>query len=202
VKRHQLLAVALGLLSAAFAPAQGAPPAKDLLLARQIFIALRPNVSKELNLTGAQGSKIEDAFDGSLKVDGDRVMLTMTGDTSLDDMVTAAMKVLEPVQKTRLKEIWLQESGSLAILDPALAKELGVSKDQVEKATKVAESIASKIMDLFQDMSGDHEVAAKKVKALRDDARKQVDVLLTEDQRKKLETMKGKPFKFEKDGVG
>lgn len=189
------------MLSAAHVPAQGTPPAKDLLLARQIFLALRPSVAKEIKLTDAQRSKVEDAFHGGLEVEGERVRIMITGDDSMDDMAAAGMKVLEASQKARLKEIWLQGSGSLAILEATVARDLGVTKEQAAKADKIAESVASEIMDLFREMSGDHEEAAKKVNGFRDSARKQFDGLLTEDQRKQLETMKGKAFKLRaKDG--
>ncbi len=201
MKRHHLLALSLCCLTT-IAPAQEGPPAKDLLLARQVFIALRPNVVKEIKLTDAQRGKVLDAFHGGLEVEGERVRIMITGDESMDDMVTAAMKVLEPSQKARLQEIWLQDAGSLAILEPSIAKELGVSKEQAAKADKVAQSVAADIMDLFRDMQGDHDEAAKKVNALRDGARKQFDSLLSDDQKKKLEGMKGKAFKLKaKDGL-
>ena len=198
----RLIVTITTLVSAALGYGQGMPPAKDLLLARQVFTALRPNVSKELKVTDSQMKRIEEAFNGGLHVEGDKVMLTISGGSgdSLDEMAAQALKVLDGGQTARLKEIWLQEQGSLAILEPAFAKQLGITKEQTAQADKIAESIAAKIMDLFQDMSGDHEAAAKKVNALRDDARKQFDAILTADQKKSLETMKGKPFKQDKPG--
>lgn len=202
MKTLKLIGTVAALVASSLVHGQGMPPAKDLLLARQIFVALRPSVSKELKLTEAQKGKIEEAFNGGLHVEGDKVMITISGGggDSLDEMSASAMKVLDAAQSARLKEIWLQEQGSLAVLDSTFAKALSLTKDQIAQSEKVAESVASKVMDLFQDMSGDHEAAAKKVNALRDDARKQIDAILTPEQRKTLDSLKGKPFKQDKPG--
>jgi len=165
---------------------------KRVLLGSKIFSAFSPVVRKELKITDAQYKKLQDAFEGQVEAEGERVMVRITSDTPMEDMTAAAMKVLDTEQVKRLNEIWLQNIGAAAILDPAIAKELGVTADQRQKSEALADKIADELMSLMQD--GPNPDSMKKAQAVRKEAGKKFEALLTAEQLKKLEVMKGKPM--------
>lgn len=185
------------LLFAAFAiigSAQEMPSAKEMILGKRIFMALSDAARKELKLTQEQVRKIQDAFDGALQVDGDKIMITLSGPADFGEMAKSAMKVLDEAQTKRLEEIFIQSNGAITILDDKIAKTLEITTEQKRKAEQLADDAAKDMMEMSSD-GGDHEVRMKDFAAKREKLIKKFDSLLTESQRKKLEEMKGKPFK-------
>lgn len=173
--------------------------AKEMMISKKVFVAFQPDVRAELKITDAQFEKMKNAFGDSLQIDGERLMITMTGDTDLDQMAKDAMKVLSEEQSKRLKEVWVQSCKGMAIADDDVAKELKITEDQRKSIDKIVDEAANQTMELFGGGNHDDETI-KKSQKLREDAGKKLEALLTEDQKKSYEAMKGKEFKFKKSG--
>ena len=194
--RFAAVAALLGFCLAA--SAQDGPSAKEIILGRRVFVTFRKEVRVELKITDAQNKKIIDAFEGTVEVDGDSIMIQLTGDQDLKKLEANAIKVLDEVQRKRLEELWLQSVGAYAAGDDTIAKALSVTAEQTKKIDKIFDDTKDEILDLY--MSGHSEDNVKKGEAIRDSGRKLVEAILTKEQIKMLEDMKGKPFKFKKDG--
>ncbi|MDR3690021.1 MAG: hypothetical protein P4L46_11625 [Fimbriimonas sp.] len=190
----QTIAVVAFALLCSVAFAQQGPPPRDLMLTKKIFFALGPKTITEIKLTDAEKTKILDAFDGGLEVDGNRISLRLTGGQDLAAMEAEALKVLDKDQTKRLQELWIQYIGGLAIADDTVAKQLGLSDEQKKKADKLVDKGGSEASEL---LTGEPDPSVgKKINEIRSKYGKKILALLTDDQAKTFETLKGKPFKF------
>lgn len=176
--------------------AQDMPPAKEMVISKKVFLVFQSEVKKELKITDAQEGKVKEAFGDSLQVDGDKIMIMMTGDTDLDTMAKNALKVLDADQTKRLNEVWIQSLDGAAIADDEVSKQLEITADQKKNVDKLIDEAGTAIMDEIHAGAGHTEDAAKKFKEIRKKAGEKIVALLTEDQKKKYETLKGKEFKF------
>lgn len=169
--------------------------AKQMLLGQRVLFALQPAFRKELKISESQVQKITDCFEGSVTVEGDRIMLTLHGgEEDLDRMQAAALKMLDENQRKRLNEIWLQQVGGMALADDATAKALGLSDKQKADAEKMLQATADEMQDVF--MSGGHDPDTQKAaQAVTKRGGDRMLGLLTEDQKKAFEKMKGEPIK-------
>ncbi len=116
---------------------------------------------------------------------------------------TAKMKeqleeVLFPEQMERLEQISLQLRGIAALTDEKVAGELKITTAQKEKMTKVQEeqrqSMGDKVRELFS--GGDRENMREAMQKMRDDMENSILGVLTSDQKKKFEEMKGEKFEM------
>lgn len=168
--------------------------AREMVLGKKIFVALRPEVKAELKITDDQDRKIKDTFGDALQVDGDRMMITIMDATDLDQLAKDALKVLNADQIKRLDEVWIQQSNGNAIADEAVSKELKLTDEQKKRIEKLLEDAGSELADLFH--SGPDEDAGKKAKAITSKSGQKMIEILDDTQKKRFEELKGKPFKF------
>jgi len=107
-------------------------------------------------------------------------------------------EVLLPPQIARLKEIALQQRGTSALTDPEVAKELKITDAQKKKLADVnqknMETMRSKMQELFQ--GGNREGIREKRQEMRKEADGKVLAVLTGEQKKKFEVMKGEAFEM------
>ena len=107
--------------------------------------------------------------------------------------------ILLPDQWERLQEIRLQLMGVGALLQEEIQKELKISEAQVEKMTKTVEEASSEMMaemrELFQ--GGNREGIREKMEEMRKGIEDKVVGVLTAQQKKKFEEMKGDPIEIE-----
>jgi hypothetical protein len=89
-----------------------------------------PQVQKELNLSEEQIKKLPDAVQKALA------------------------EVLDPKQAKRLKQIQLQQRGSQALTDAAVAKELKISESQKEQINTILTDSRKQMQELFQGGGG------------------------------------------------
>ena len=167
---------------------------EEILLGRPIFLVFRDHVKVELKLTDTSLRKIEDAFEGAVQARGAMVSIRLEGDMDLDAMEKKAFGHLTPAQRDRLYEIWLQKVGAMSILKPEFAKKLGASESQVEQARRIGQACVDEMMELMA--SGPDPAKAKEIDRLREAAEQKITSVLKAEQRKKLETLRGKPFKL------
>lgn len=106
--------------------------------------------------------------------------------------------VLEEDQFKRLNEISIQVQGVQALLDPDVAKELKLSKEQQqqveEKQREARSEMFAQMREIFQ--GGDREAAREKMEALRKESDAKVLAVLAEEQKQAFEKMKGEPFEM------
>lgn len=175
--------------------AQGTPKAiaKDIMLGRRCLLVAVPSISKELKLTESQLKKYIDIFDGTLKIDGERVTLTPNADTDLDAMEKETLALLDAGQQERLTQIWIQRSGPLAITDDEISKKLELSAVQKNEVDALLLEGAKKVQDLFaSERDAD---TPKKAQELRNETARRILRVLTEQQRRDFDAMRGKPFR-------
>jgi Spy/CpxP family protein refolding chaperone len=155
-------------------------------------------VQKELDLTAEQKEKLQevnkenrDAF-GSLRDLSQEERMT-----KMREMGEKAQKKVEgillPNQVKRLKEIQLQAQGTMALANPDVAKELGLTDDQKEKIKTINQESRGNRPQFTPGQRPSQEERDKMQKA-REETNKKIMDVLTADQKSKLETMKGEKF--------
>jgi hypothetical protein len=108
-------------------------------------------------------------------------------------------KILKPEQLARLNQLVLQRQGITAATRPEVAKQLGLSQEQVDKIQKIQEESRQQGGGFggFQNLSD--EERQKRFAEMRERQEKsQADMLavLSGDQKTKWTEMKGKDFEF------
>jgi hypothetical protein len=105
-------------------------------------------------------------------------------------------EILLPNQIKRLNEIFVQVNGVSALQDEEIAKELGISEAQKAKLAEVRqandEASRSQGREAFAGL--DDAARGAKFAEMRKESDAKLLAVLTPDQQKKLEAMKGKPF--------
>jgi hypothetical protein len=175
--------------------------ARQIMLGQRTIFALGPDNRAELKLTKEQIQKITDSYQGTVHVEEHQISLMIDGDADLDAMDQAAMKVLDEGQRKRLNEIYIQELGGVVLADAQISKDLNLSDEQKKSLNALLEAAATDLMNLY--MPGHDDTAHKEAEALRKSAGKKMEAVLTKEQMKAFEKMKGEPFKKKhKDGDG
>jgi len=105
-------------------------------------------------------------------------------------------EILLPNQLKRLNEIFVQVNGLNALQDDDIAKELAITEAQKTKLAEVrtanGEAMRSQGREAFAGL--DDAARAAKFAEMRKEADAKLLAVLTPDQQKKFEEMKGKPF--------
>jgi Spy/CpxP family protein refolding chaperone len=108
-------------------------------------------------------------------------------------------EILLPEQLKRLNEIYIQQVGVNALQDEDVAKEIGISEAQKTKLAEIRQqnrdSFGAAMRELFQP-GGDPEANRAKMEELRKANDAKLLAVLSSDQQKKFEAMKGKPFQM------
>ncbi len=155
-------------------------------------------LQKELNLSDEQKEKMTKLGEEARELLGAARGGGEVDQDAVNDIEKEALTVLDDKQKTRLLGIHIQVAGFAALKDDDVAKAIGLEGDDREKINtkidEVSEDMTSKMQELFQ--SGDRESMRTKMTELRDAANKDVMGLLSADQTKKLEELKGEKFEM------
>jgi len=107
-------------------------------------------------------------------------------------------KILDEKQLARLHQLRLQREGIAAINRPEVAKQLGLSEDQITKIRKIQEQGRPRFGGPGRPGAGDQDPRDFMARIEKQREKVQADVLaaLTDGQRTKWTEMKGKEFKF------
>ncbi|MBM3999539.1 MAG: hypothetical protein FJ297_08385 [Planctomycetes bacterium] len=112
-------------------------------------------------------------------------------------------EILLPHQMERLEQLSLQQRGVAALMDPAIQTKLNITEEQKGKLQKAQEETSAKMRELFQGAGGggggaggNREEIMKKMTELRKASEGGVLAVLTAEQTKAFEEMKGKAFEF------
>lgn len=105
-------------------------------------------------------------------------------------------EILLPEQMKRLNEIFVQVAGISALQDEDIAKELGVSEAQKTKISEVRQQNRESFGAAMRDGGGDPEANRAKMEELTKANDAKLLAVLSSDQQKKFEELKGKPFQM------
>lgn len=171
----------------------------------------REEVQTELKLTEDQKSKLSglqqkmmdkmrESFQGGERPSQEKMreIFTKVG----EEIQKEVDGILTPEQNKRLKELAVQRSGNAAVLNPATAKELGLTEEQntkikslQEKQNEANQAIGEKIRN--GELEG--REGFEKMQANQKVFDEELGKILTEAQKTKLKEMGGKPFTFAAD---
>lgn len=111
-------------------------------------------------------------------------------------------------QLSRLEQIAIQVAGIQALRDPSVAKKLGISEAEGKEIADAIDegrtSMFAQMREMRQGQDGDVDRAAmqEKMQELRKQNEEKVLAVLSSDQRKQFEEMKGEPFEMPEGGFG
>jgi hypothetical protein len=211
--RAFLFASALTALSAAPAPADDYPVKSDSLYhAMAVMTRLADKkVRAELGLSPEQDKAVVAVVNGRwnqwfrdvtpqelAKITGPdrdaRVRALFT--QRADETFAAAGKVLDPGQIARLKQILLQEYGITLFDYPEVRQALKLDRPQVKKLREAHEKLRAEVGKEIASGKMARAEARRRWDAVTFGVPGRVREVLTDDQRKKLAELLGKPFAF------
>lgn len=108
----------------------------------------------------------------------------------------AVAEILTDDQVQRLTEIFVQVAGAGAFLDPVIAKKLEVSDEQMESIREIQGSMRERMMDAFSSGGGDRDAMREIFNEVRAEIEKEMLDVFSDDQKKKLEELKGEAFEM------
>lgn len=157
------------------------------------MLAMMPDVRKELKVTKDQDKKIqaamkevqEKAMNGQVQIDLSDPMGSFDIDMG---------PILDDTQKVRLEELYAQYNGGFALADPKFVTALAINEETLAKIKAVKSTAARELPQML--MNARSASAAKEADKKREEFSLQMLALLTDEQKAKFETMKGKAFKF------
>ena len=161
----------------------------------RFMIATSPDVRKELKITKEQDKKLQEAVKemgasaqgGALPPGFDMMNPMGMLDPKLEE-------ILDETQKHRLEELFVQSNGGYALLDKKVAAALELTDEQKSAVKEIDSERRKAVMDGMSAGASGYKGLKKKV----EECGAKMLAVLTPEQTKKLEEMKGKPFKFRK----
>lgn len=116
-------------------------------------------------------------------------------------------EVLSPEQQKRLMGLYVQQAGNRAATNELIAKEIGLDEAGVAKVKEAAAKSMATMRDKMQEMRDGGNVDFAKMRETMESVQKDTDKaiadVLTADQKKALEELKGDKFEFpERGGFG
>ncbi|MFO0814455.1 MAG: hypothetical protein U0796_14630 [Gemmatales bacterium] len=157
----------------------------------QFALMINKAVLDELKLSKDQQEGVDSLLsEYTQEVDGQK-RLVIRGGADLDSLEQDLLKLLNAKQTKRLREAWLQINGPLALTDEKLAKEVGLSADQSQKAVEAVTDMNAAMREAFHEVQGDQQKMTSEVKRLRQETRVALEKLLTAEQRDKLAKLQG-----------
>jgi len=107
-------------------------------------------------------------------------------------------EILLPHQVRRLEQIKIQLMGAQALQDEVVAKELNLDEETRDKMKEVARERMNEMRDIMREAfaSGDREAIQETMGEMRASLEEAVFDAMTEEQRAKLDELKGPPISF------
>ncbi len=162
-------------------------------------LLMRDDVQKELNLSEQQKTKLNQmqqemrqAMQESRNLPPEQRREQMQQLRQKYDPTS----ILTDAQRKRLRELELQWQGPMALLDPNIAREVGLTQEQQAKIRGI-------VQETFQStrgQPGQPPQPGERIQELqkaREQAEKKILEVLTPAQREKWQQMTGKPFEFQ-----
>ena len=218
MKPRTLLIVA-SLALAAVAPAQGRGGMGMMRMMRSGSLASamvlnRDDVQEEIKLTDAQKGKLDSqrasmrermrsAFMQMRSAGGDpgdmqkTMQTTMT--TLFESMSKEALSILTEAQRKRLGEIAIQSQGTMAVLQPELSQQLGMTAAQKAKIDDLQRRLDEANGGLFEQVREgtiDREQMTESMQKNSKTMDEEIAKIMTSAQKEKLKKLSGEPFEF------
>lgn len=179
----------------------------------------RDEVRKELAISEEQAKEIEEAFKPFEELNGDfRESRNLDREDQqkrqqeifkkgVEESKLAEEKlnrILKSEQRVRWKQLWLQLQGAQVLLQPEVAKGLGLTGEQQDKMREIAASLRPrpgqpKLQDLSQQ---ERQQFFADLNARREKAQLDMLAVLTDEQKAKFSEMKGNEFPFPPQRLG
>lgn len=198
-------AVALLVLWATIEPAfaQRGRGLRRLFGVSRAQLASLPDVQSELKLNDEQKTRVTEINEQLRNERYELLGTAFEGWSSvqprLEELNRAASakvsEALDPEQRKRLQQISIQLNGPRALQDPGVVAELGLTKEQ---RTKLAQAVAENTKDFETAFeNSNHESWQQRAEQLRNDSNQRLLNVLNDEQKTKLEELKGEPFEVD-----
>lgn len=212
-KRILFVAALAALSSAVFA--QGFRPGGNLMRSfqggpmAQAMLLNREDVQEEIKLSDDQKGKL-DAQRATVR-DKMRAAFTQGGgggspeemqktiQNMFEDVSKEALGVLTADQRKRVKELSIQSSGTLSVLQPDVAKELGITEAQKAKfdeLQRLQDEANGGLWERVQSGEIERDDMQKSMQKNGETLKTEMGKVLTPAQRDKLKMLSGTPFEF------
>ena len=112
-------------------------------------------------------------------------------------VLKAAGEFLKPDQVARLKQISLQQRGSMAFSDPEVAQKLNLTDAQKTDIKSIQDESMQEMRSIFQDNQDDPDARMKKMNELRKQTLTKVEAKLNDEQQKTWKELLGSPFEIQ-----
>jgi hypothetical protein len=201
-------ALILGVVALAASPALAQGPGRGF--GSGVGDLLRNEaVQKEIKLEGDKLTQVTDALkkvrdDNKEAFDKLRDRNTPSEERAeirrkLEEATVAAVKdILDKDQMARIKQLQIQRRGYEAFSDPEVQKALKITDAQKDDIKKIAEDTRAEMGKLFQ--GGFNPQNFEKIAALGKEASEKIQKVLTDEQKKAYEELRGKAFEFPRPG--
>jgi hypothetical protein len=137
------------------------------------------------------GAKDESREDRKKRFEEQRAKLEEASKKSEEKLA----KILDAKQMERWNQLKLQRDGAASLSQPEIAKQLGLSEEQLKKIRDIQEA-ARPGRGGSGGPDGDPQDFLKKIREARDKAQTDTLAVLTSEQKTKWTAMQGKEFKF------
>jgi len=125
------------------------------------------------------------------------------GDGMRQEMESKLAEILDAGQMDRLKQLQLQRAGGRALLHKELADSLRLTDDQRRQVQDAVEAEREAMRAAFETApGGDPEATRGKAREVRKETDAKLDAVLTDSQRKQLQTLQGAAFNFPEPRMG
>jgi Spy/CpxP family protein refolding chaperone len=171
-------------------------------------------VQKELKISEEQKTKITEVVTAHQKKSSGefaklrdvsreerREKMTAVREKLTKELDKQLKEVLKKEQFKRLEEISVQQRGTRALTQKDMVAALKLSEEQVEKINGVFQAQGEKMRELFQELrnrQGERGSMREAMEKLRKETDANAIAVLTDEQKKKYESLKGKPFELDR----
>jgi hypothetical protein len=117
---------------------------------------------------------------------------------ALEKLTKLEKELLQPGQLKRLRQVRLQQEGSFALGQDDVRKELKITQEQMKKFMAVVQDLHKQVEPLVKQAQsgGNPEEIRPKIEQLRKDHARQLEDILTDDQKKQWKELLGPPFEL------
>jgi hypothetical protein len=175
------------------------------------FIVYRDKVLDELKVSDEQREKLlQQAMEQIMETGPFLDSLTETGQereqklnehrrNAREKLAKHLKEVLQPEQMTRLRQLKLQRDGGFGLGQYDVQKDLKISQEQLQKIMAIMQELQNKVEALIKEaQSGVNadQIGPNIEKLRKDHAKKLLDDVLTDDQKKQWKGLLGPPFEL------
>ena len=152
---------------------------------------------------GQRGQRQEGDQEGQRQQRGQRGQRGGDAGARVEAELKAIGEILKPAQVKRLNGIYIQAAGVGALNDPVVAKELEITDEQKEEIQAVRQEIGQELREEMRERRDSGEGREEMMELFQEfqkEVEKETMGVLTDSQKKKLESLKGKKVELPERG--